>query len=58
MAQKTNSAKDETLLLLQKLVIIELAREGVPQKDIAKILGTNIVNVNSIVKLFNSNRKR
>lgn len=55
---KNNMSSNEVMIdLLQKLIIIELAKQGVPQNDIARIVGVASVKVNSILKYFN-NKKR
>lgn len=51
------SSNEVMIDLLQKLIIIELAKQGVPQNDIARIVGVASVKVNSILKYFN-NKKR
>jgi len=50
---KTKMSSDETIIdLLQKLIIIELAKQGVPQSDIARMIGVAKAKVNSILKHF------
>jgi hypothetical protein len=51
---KKNINTEEVLIdLLQKLVIIELGKKGVPQNEIKKLLGVGIDKVNSILKYYN-----
>lgn len=54
----TDSNSSETLItLMQKLLIIELAKAKVPQNDIKKIVGVSTNTVNSIVKLMKNKEK-
>ncbi len=54
----TVSNSSETLItLIQKLLIIELAKAKVPQNDIKKIVGVSTNTVNSIVKLMKNKEK-
>ena len=51
---KKNLSSDEIVIdLLQKLIMIELAKEGVPQTQISRIVGVANVKVNSVLKHFN-----
>jgi len=58
MPKKNIDKADLTIDLLQKLLIIELAKQGVPQNDIARIVGVASVKINSILKYFNTKKKR
>lgn len=58
MPKKNITPTEETNDLLQKLLIIELAKQGVSQNDIARIVGVASVKINSILKYFNSKKKR
>ncbi|MBS1555741.1 MAG: hypothetical protein JSU09_12530 [Bacteroidetes bacterium] len=58
MPKKNIDKSDLTIDLLQKLLIIELAKQGVPQNDIARIVGVASVKINSILKYFNVKKKR
>lgn len=58
MPKKTLSKDDEIRDLLQKLLIIELAKQGVSQNDIARIVGVASVKVNTILKYFTPKKKR
>jgi hypothetical protein len=50
---KNSLSHNEVMIdLLQKLIIIELAKQGVPQNDIARIVGVGVVKVNAILKYF------
>lgn len=42
--------------LLQKLLIVELAKAGVSQNNIARIVGVASVKVNSILKYFKTSK--
>ena len=54
---KTKMNSDEVIIdLLQKLLITQLANQGVSQNDIARIVGVGSVRVNSVVKKFNSKK--
>lgn len=55
---KTKSTSDEVMIdLLQKIIIIELAKQKVPQNDIARIGGVSSVKINTLLKFFNSRNK-
>jgi len=58
MPKKNIDKSDLTIDLLQKLLIIELAKQGVPQNDIARIVGVASVKINAILKYFNSKKKK
>lgn len=58
MPKKNITPAEETNDLLQKLLIIELAKQGVSQNDIARIVGVASVKINSILKYFNSKKKK
>lgn len=54
---KTNVSSDEVIIdLLQKLLIVELAKQGVPQGDIARMIGVAKAKVNSILKHFKTKK--
>jgi hypothetical protein len=54
---KTKMSSDDTVIdLLQKLIIIELAKQKVPQNDIARIVGVASVKVNTILKYFKAKK--
>lgn len=53
MMEKNNDLNTE---LLQKILIIQLAKEGVPQNNIARIVGVGTVKVNSLLKHFKSSK--
>lgn len=57
MASKTIAGNEQIIDLLQKLIIIELAKQSIPQNDIARIVGIGSVKVNGILKYFNSKKK-
>ena len=42
--------------LLQDLIILELAKAGVPQAEIQKVVGVDILRVNKIAKYFKSRK--
>ncbi|HEY5748602.1 MAG TPA: hypothetical protein VIU12_21175 [Chryseolinea sp.] len=50
------TSQDLNTELLQKLLIIELAKAGVPQNNIARIVGVASVKVNSILKYFKNKK--
>lgn len=52
--EKSNN--DLNTELLQKLLIIELAKSGVPQNSIARIVGVGSVKVNALLKHFKPNK--
>lgn len=58
MPAKALSTNEQIIDLLQKLIIIELAKQGVPQNDIARIIGVASAKVNSILKYFNPKKKQ
>jgi hypothetical protein len=58
MPKKNYSLDEQVVDLLQKLLVIELAKESIPQNDIARIVGIHITKVNSILKYFKSNKRR
>lgn len=58
MPKKNLTPTEQMIDLLQKLTIIELAKQGVLQNDIARIVGVASVKVNSILKHFNTKRKK
>lgn len=58
MPKKSISSEEQIIDLLQKQLVIELAKEGVPQNDIARIVGIHITKVNSILKYFKSAKKK
>lgn len=58
MPKKTLTQTEQQIDLLQKLLIIELAKQGVSQNDIARIVGVASVKINSILKYFNSKKKK
>jgi len=43
--------------LLVDLLIIELAKAGIPQLEVQKILGVDIYRINRIAKYFKSRKK-
>lgn len=49
---KLQQQTDPTPDLLRDLLIVELTKAGVPQQDIRKYLGCDIVRVSSIAKLL------
>ncbi len=50
---KKNLSSDEVVIdLLQKLIMIELAKQGVPQTQISRIVGVATAKVNSVLKHF------
>jgi len=57
MPKKNITPVEETNDLLQKLLIIELAKQGIAQNDIARIVGIASIKVNSILKYFNTKKK-
>jgi hypothetical protein len=48
--RKDSDSSAETLETLKDLLIVELARAGVPQQQIQKIVGCDIVRVSRIAK--------
>ena len=42
--------------LLQDLIIVELAKAGVPQTEIQKVVGVDIHRVNKIAKYFKNKK--
>ncbi len=56
MPRKRKSDTELLLETLQDLLIAVLARAGVPQTEIRKILGVDIVKVNRIAKHIKSRR--
>ena len=47
-----NKKKKTIEELLQDLMIVELAKAGVPQSDIQKVVGVDILRINKIAKYF------
>lgn len=58
MSKKKIDLSDVSIELLQKLLIVELAKSGVPQNDIARIVGVASTKVNAIVKLMKIKEKQ
>lgn len=58
MAKKSISSEEQIIDLLQKQLEIQLAKDGVPQNDIARIVGIHITKINSILKFYKSAKKR
>ena len=52
-----NKKRKTTEELLQDLIILELAKAGVPQLEIQKIVGVDIYRVNRIAKYFKTRKK-
>lgn len=50
--KKQRKQKDETVEVLKNLLIVELAKAGVPQPQIRKIVGGDMARVNKIARLF------
>lgn len=50
MPKKTTTFEDKQIELLQKILIVELARSGVAQNTINKIVGVSTSTVNNIAK--------
>ncbi len=48
--QKKESKTEEIIDLLKKLLIVEFSRAGMTQREIRKIVGTDINMVNKIAK--------
>jgi hypothetical protein len=48
--RKNSDSGTETVETLKDLLIVELARAGVPQQQIQKIVGCDIVRVSRIAK--------
>lgn len=53
---KSPQTQDINTDLLQKLLIIELAKAGVTQANIGKIVGVATAKVNSILKHFKTSK--
>jgi hypothetical protein len=51
-----NKKKRTVEELLQDLIILELAKAGVPQAEIQKVVGVDILRVNKIAKCFKDKR--
>lgn len=59
MASKSfKNQSDPTVELLKDLLIVELAKAGVPQLEIRRILGCNIHRVNKIAKVLKKAKDR
>lgn len=56
MAKEFNS-HDVIIELLKKLLIVDLAKAGVPQNTIKKLVGVSTNKVNEIVKHFKLHEK-
>jgi hypothetical protein len=56
MKKPQPSADDKIVTLLQDLLITSLGKAGVPQLEIRKILGVDIVRVNRIVRHLKNNK--
>jgi hypothetical protein len=52
MPKKKIEPNDALIELMQKLLIVELAKAGVPQNEIKKIIGVGIDKVNAIAKFL------
>jgi hypothetical protein len=51
------SSDDQVIDLLQKLIMIELAKQQISQDDIAKVLGIGKLKVNTVLKHINLKKK-
>jgi len=49
---------DETAEILKSLLIVELAKEGVPQPDIRKIVGCDMWRVSEIARLLKKRKEK
>lgn len=56
--QGKKSDMEEIKGLIEKLLIVELGKMGMPQREIRKLLGVNINKVNSILKYFKKRYRR
>ncbi len=56
--RKQTTHKDENSELLKNLLIVELAKAGVPQTEIRKIVAVDMARVNKIAKFFKKSRRR
>jgi hypothetical protein len=54
---KQRKQKDETTEVLKSLLIVELAKAGVPQPDIRKIVGCDMWRVSEIARYFRKRKK-
>jgi hypothetical protein len=51
-AKKQANQKDQSAEFLKNLLIVELAKAGVPQTKIRKIVGGDMARVNRIARFF------
>ena len=58
MAKKTKQPVDQTAELLRDLLIVELAKAGVPQPKIRTILGCDMHRVNRIARYFKKAKRQ
>lgn len=54
---KKSKQTDESAEVLKSLLIIELAKAGVPQPDIRKIVGCDMWLVSEIARFFKNRKK-
>lgn len=50
--KKEQKQKDEIVGVLKNLMIVELAKAGVPQPEIRRIVGVDMARVNKIARFF------
>ena len=56
--KRQNVEKGQNSELLKNLLIVELAKAGVPQTEIRKIVAVDMARVNKIAKFFKKSRRR
>lgn len=59
MAQKRQTKnRDEAVEVLKNLLVVELAKAGVPQPEIRRIVGGEMARVNRIARYFKKRKVR
>ena len=56
--RKRTNQKDQTAEILKSLLIVELAKAGVRQSEIRKIVGGDMARVNRIARFFKKRGQR
>ncbi|MBI4258806.1 MAG: hypothetical protein HY619_07610 [Thaumarchaeota archaeon] len=58
MSKRETRKKDEAVEVLKNLLIVELAKAGVQQSDIRRIVSVDMARVNNIARFFKKKRMR
>lgn len=58
MRKKETRQKDEAVEVPKNLLVVELAKAGVQQSDIRRIVSVDMARVNNIARFFKKKRMR